>query len=141
MGYERTAYGHHTIGDLEMKKPAIGSIGLSEASLDFVKQYIGNEKSDVLDYVPFPTITSAFVFFFSLGYELEEIRQESSTSNIARGFNFEIFEELVVEDALSMKKSLGATISGYAEGGIAYIQNQMKKGNSLESFLKGKFGE
>ena len=78
-----------------MKKPAIGSIGLSEESLDFVKQYIKTEESGVLDYVPFPTITSAFVFFFSLGYELEEIRQESSTSNIARGFNFEIFEELL----------------------------------------------
>ena len=122
-----------------MKKPAIGSIGLSEESLEFVKQYIKNEESDVLDYVPFLTITSAFVFFFSLGYELEETRPESSTSNIARGYNFEIFEELVIVDAVGMKKSLGATISAYAEGGIAHVQNQIKVGNTLQQIMLSKF--
>lgn len=122
------------------KKPASGSIGLSAESLEFVKQYVQNDDMEVLTFAPFHTITSAFIFFFSLGFESNQRFQEASTGNIApRGFNIESFEELVLKDALTHKKSFGAIISGYAEGGIAYVKSLLDQGETFESILKSKF--
>jgi hypothetical protein len=118
------------------KKPGFGSVGLSEDSLNFIKGYVSGNASDVFQFTPFHTITSAFLFFFSLGYEINDIRKEASTGNIApRGFPIESFEVLLMQEAIDNKKSIGALISGYAEGGIAYLKGKIENGGSLSSIF------
>ena len=118
------------------KKPGFGSVGLSEDSLNFIKRYVAGNTSNVSQFTPFHTITSAFLFFFSLGYETNNIRKEASTGNIApRGFPVESFEVLLIQDAIRRKKSIGAVVSGYAEGGIAFLRSKIESGESLSDLF------
>ena len=125
------------------EKMRLGSVGLSEESLEFVRGYVNDkEYSENMNFKPFDTIISAFTFFFSLGYEMGYRRTEASKGNVApRGYNIESFLELISEEVRTENKSMGAIISSYAEGGIAYTKERLNSGKNLQSVFSEFLGE
>lgn len=125
------------------EKMKLGSIGLSEESLEFVRGYVDDkENSESMRFKPFDTIISAFTFFFSLGHEMGYRRTEASKGNVApRGYNIESFLELISEEVRAENKSMGAVISSYAEGGIAYTKERFADGKNLQHVFSEFLGE
>jgi hypothetical protein len=127
MGYERTAYGHYTIGDIIMN-PEIkeGSLSVGEESHQFLEALVVSDGfSELLQ--PFESIVEAFRYAFSLGFlnGQKGVREGAASTISPRQFISRDYYDLLEEEALSSSKSIGMLISEYAEGGIVLIRNLM----------------
>ena len=91
-------------------------------------------KIQPLKDAPFESMVEAFRFAFALGLSKNESRErDGATTNIVRSaFTSMDYIDLLKEEAIDKEYSLGQLISGYVEGGVHLMKEQIKQGTILE---------
>lgn len=135
MGYERTAYGYHTIGDVKMNPEIkIGSLAMSESSSEFVNSLVDSNNSEATEYRPFSSIVEGFRFAFTVGFlnGVSRKRVGNPVTVAPRFFISRDYYDLLKEESINEKKSLGQLISDYAEGGVELMKTAKTESSILE---------
>ena len=103
---------------------AKGSVGISKASHALLVSLVYNS-DDVSEDRPFESIVEAFRFAFALGYSQGKSNDKTGrTVTVApRQFVVTEYVEILRNELIDSKKSLGGLISEYAEGGCDLISD------------------
>jgi hypothetical protein len=110
-----------------------GSLTISKSSEEFLNDLVYN-KNEPLKDAPFESMVETFRFAFALGLSKNESRERvGATTNIVRSaFTSMDYIDLLKEEAAAEDCSLGQLISGYVEGGVHLMREQIKQGTILE---------
>ena len=112
---------------------ALGSVGVTEESLDFLKSVCKTKDGGHMEDRPFDSIANAFKFAFALGFARgERKKKKAPAGNIApRAFNARDFEVILRNTCKEEGLSLGALASEFAEGGIEGMMDMKSSGGSI----------
>ena len=116
---------------------AKGSVGISKTSHALLVSLVYNP-DDVSEDRPFESIVEAFRFAFALGYSQGKSNEKTSrTVTVApRQFVVTEYVEILRNELIDSKKSLGGLISEYAEGGCDLISDAKSSQISVLSLLE-----
>ena len=119
---------------------SLGSVGVTEESLDFLRSVCntGKEEEEDMEDRPFDSIAGAFKFAFALGFSKNKrAKKKAPAGNIApRAFNARDYQVILSNECKEEGVSLGALASEYAEGGIEIMSKQMRDGVSLLQLIE-----
>ncbi len=110
---------------------AKGSVGISETSHALLVSLVYDDRKPSQDR-PFESIVEAFRFAFALGFSMgQKQKREGKHVTVApRQFIVTDYQEILKEEVIKNKQSLGGAISEYAEGGCSIISETVSMGKS-----------
>jgi len=116
-----------------------GSVGISEMSHALLVSLVYDAENPMEDR-PFESIVEAFRFAFALGFDREQKKKREGKHVTVAPRQFVVTEylELLRSEIVSSARSLGGTISEYAEAGCAIISEKVEKHQPVLSLIKNE---
>lgn len=118
---------------------AKGSVGISESSHALLVSLVYDAGKPMEDR-PFESIVESFRFAFALGFEREQKKKREGKHVTVAPRQFVVTEylELLRSEIVSSGRSLGGTISEYAEAGCALMSKTIEMNQPVLSLLISK---
>jgi hypothetical protein len=115
---------------------AKGSVGISETSHALLVSLVYDAEKPMEDR-PFESIVEAFRFAFALGFDhnMKKKREGKHVTVAPRQFVVTEYLELLRAEIQASGKSLGGTISEYAEAGCSLISKKVETNQPVLSFI------
>ena len=113
-----------------------GSVGISEMSHALLVSLVYDAENPMEDR-PFESIVEAFRFAFALGFDREQKKKREGKHVTVAPRQFVVTEylELLRSEIVSSARSLGGTISEYAEAGLEMIAEHQTAGGLILDLL------